>query len=110
MGSDAIPLTFSKKLDSTDCSMQVFFGEIGFLKWRISPFIPAYRLNYSTWPGFIRLIKEWREVVDNNFVVGGVFMDFSKAFDCIPHDLLIAKLKVYGFRWLFTALPLPISR
>ena len=39
----------------------------------------------------IRLLEEWRQHLDNK-VVGGVFIDLSKAFNCIPIDLLIAKL------------------
>ena len=35
--------------------------------------------------------------MDNNFVVGAVLTDLSKAFDCTPHDLIIAKLSAYNF-------------
>ena len=34
---------------------------------------------------------------DNNYFVGAVMTDLSKAFDCISHDLLIAKTEAYGF-------------
>ena len=37
------------------------------------------------------------ERLDNNIVVEGVFMDLSKVFDCISHDLVIAKFTTYGF-------------
>ena len=43
----------------------------------------------------IRLFEERWEQVDHNKIVGTVLLDLSKAFGCIPSDLLIAN--VYGF-------------
>ena len=62
-----------------------------------SPFVSPYRKNYNTLHVLIRLLKEWRLYLDNNYFVGAVMTDLSKAFDYVPHDLLIAKLEAYGF-------------
>ena len=62
-----------------------------------SPMVSAYRKNYSTQHVMTRLVEEWREHLDKNFVVGAVLTDLSRAFDCIAHYLLIAKLAAYGF-------------
>ena len=41
------------------------------------------------------LIEDWKGALDKNSVVGTVIMDVSKAFDLIPHDLLLVKLSAY---------------
>ena len=35
-------------------------------------------------------------MLDQNKIVGVVLMDLSKAFDCLPHEFLIAKLASYS--------------
>ena len=39
----------------------------------------------------------WRKALDEKKVAGAILTDLSKAFDCLSHDLLIAKLEAYGF-------------
>ena len=70
--------------------MMPFFNKIK------SKFISAYRSGYSSQNVLLRLIEEWRKCSDENKVVGDILMDLLKAFDCLPYDLLIAKLEAYG--------------
>ena len=63
-----------------------------FINTFLSKFIAAYRENYSSSHVLIRLIQNWKQALDEDFVVGTVLMDLSKAFSCIPHDVLIATL------------------
>ena len=60
-----------------------------------SSFLSAYRNKYSSQHALLRLIEGWRQCLDDNKLVGAILMDLSKAFDCLPHDLLIAKLLAY---------------
>ncbi len=56
----------------------------------------AYINKYGTGHVLIKDIYSWKCVLDENKFVDTVLMDLSKAFDCIPHGLLIAKMKAYG--------------
>ena len=45
----------------------------------------------------ISLLEKWRCNVDQGRVFGALLTDLSKAFDCLLHDIIIAKLNAYGF-------------
>ena len=43
------------------------------------------------------MMEKWKNSVDKGKTFGALLADISKAFDCLPHDLIIAKLNAYGF-------------
>ena len=58
----------------------------------------GFRKNHSTSHALLSFIDKIAHAIDNVSHTIGVFLDFSKAFDTINHDILIYKLRHYGVR------------
>ena len=44
----------------------------------------------------LTLTEQWKKERDKRNVIAAISIDFSKPFDCQPHNLLLEKLKFYG--------------
>ena len=62
----------------------------------MSKYLSAFRKGYSCESLLIRMVEDWKQALDQRQVVGAMLIDLSKAFDCLPHRLLLAKLNAYG--------------
>ncbi len=56
----------------------------------------GFRKGYNCESVLIRLVENCKQALDSNMVYGIVLTDLSKAFDCLPPRLVVAKLQAYG--------------
>ena len=62
-----------------------------------SKFQSGFWKDFNDQHCLLAIIEKWRKALDKGGETGAVLTDLSKAFDCIDHNLLIAKLDAYGF-------------
>jgi len=54
--------------------------------------------GYSTQDVLLHVTDKWLKAIDEGKLTGAGFLDLAKAFDTVDHDILLPKLKFYGFQ------------
>ena len=77
---------------------KIIYSQIdAFMQDKLSNLLTGFRKNHSTQHCLMYMLENWKNMLDKGGYVCAMFMDLSKAFDTIHHDLMIAQLRAYGF-------------
>ena len=63
----------------------------------LSKYQCGFRKHLSSQQCLILMLEKCKQTLYSKGVSGALLTDLSKAFDCLEHDLIIAKLNAYGF-------------
>jgi exonuclease III len=58
----------------------------------------GFRENYSTSLALIEIVDNILKELEEGKFVAGIYLDLTKAFDTVDHDILLHKLDLYGIR------------
>ena len=76
---------------------RVIYNQLGkYMDTFLNKLLCGFRKAHSTQHALFKLLQRWQNELDNSGLVGTILMDLSKAYDCLPHDLIIAKFEAYG--------------
>ena len=66
-----------------------------YFKSILSQYQRGFRKGYSVLTTLLPMIRKWIKSLDSCCIFGELLSDLSKAFNCLSHDLLLAKLHAY---------------
>ena len=76
---------------------RVIYNQLGkYMDTFLNKLLCGFRKAHSTQHALFKLLQRWQNELDNSGLVGTILMDLSKAYGCLPHDLIIAKFEAYG--------------
>ena len=84
----SVSKTYERVLES-----QIKYHALSFL----STLLWGFRQGYGTQHALLRLMETCKKTLDKGGFAGALLIDLSKAFNCLNHKPLIAKLSAYGF-------------
>ena len=67
-----------------------------YLEKYLNSLLCGFRKAHSSQHALFKLLQAWQEELDKSGFVGIILMDVSKAYDSVPHDLLVAKFEACG--------------
>ena len=65
----------------------------GYAETFLNRLLCGFRKAHSTQHALSRLLQKWQKELDSSGIIGTMLMDLSKAYDHLPHDLIMAKLE-----------------
>ena len=91
----SIPPVISKVFEKLLCNqIKPFMNEF------LSKYKGGFRKRFNALHCFLAMLEKWKKAVDTKNVFGALLTDLSKAFNCLRHDLVVAKLNPNGFSLL----------
>ena len=75
----------------------VIHNQLGkYMETFLNKLLCGFRKAHSIQHALFKVLQRRQNELDNSGLVGTILMDLSKAYDCLPHDLIIAKFEAYG--------------
>ena len=82
----------SKSFEKLLCKQITIFIDILLSKHQC-----GFKKCFSAQHCLLVMLEKWKNAVDKGKMFGALLTGLSKAFDCLRHELTIAKLNAYGF-------------